>query len=58
MDTSTKIDIVEKDQDMFADFMAWVQNYNDYIVAQWDKKASSDTSEKYVEVVDTFVDVE
>ena len=58
VDTSTKIDIVEKDQDMFADFMAWVQNYNDYIVAEWDKKASSDTSEKYVEVVDTFVDVE
>ena len=58
VDTSNQIAIGEKDQDIFADFMAWVQNYNDYINSEWDKRSSSKSSEDYMEVVDTFVDVE
>ena len=58
VDTSNQISIGEKDQDMFADFMAWVQNYNDYINSEWDKRSASKSSEDYMEVVDTFVDVE
>ena len=58
VDTSNQISIGEKDQDMFADFMAWVQNYNDYINSEWDKRSASKSSEDYMKVVDTFVDVE
>jgi len=58
VDTSNQIAIGEKDQDIFADFMAWVQNYNDYINSEWDKRSASKSSEDYMEVVDTFVDVE
>ena len=50
--------IEEKDQDLFADFMAWVQNYNEYIVAEWQKKATDKMTDDEMEVVETFVDIE
>ena len=58
VDVSNQISITEKDQDIFADFMAWVQNYNDYISAEWDKRASIKAEDNLVDVVDTFVDVD
>ena len=58
LDTSKTITLEEKDQDMFADFMAWVQNYNDYINSDWQKKTSAKMSDEQMEVVETFVDIE
>ena len=58
IDTNKAVAIEEKDQDLFADFMAWVQNYNEYIVAEWQKKATDKMSDDELEVVETFVDIE
>ena len=58
LDTSKSVAIEEKDQDLFADFMAWVQNYNEYIVGEWQKKATDKMTDDELEVVETFVDIE
>tara|TARA_R100001377_G_C3185569_1_gene108403 strand:+ start:473 stop:1375 length:903 start_codon:yes stop_codon:yes gene_type:complete len=58
VDATKSITLIEKDQDMFADFMAWVQNYNEYITGEWQKKASSTMTDEQMEVVETFVDIE
>jgi hypothetical protein len=36
---SDTLDIGQEDQATFADFLAWVNNYNDYIVNQYNTKA-------------------
>ena len=40
LNLSEKIELSESDQTMFADFLAWVENYNQYIVSEWNEGAS------------------
>ena len=59
MDVAKSISIVEKDQDIFADFMAWIQNYNDYINSEWESMAKEPSlPDEDIEVVDNFIDIE
>lgn len=58
LDLSNTIDIAENEHKMFADFMAWVENYNTYIFNAWEEKANSRMEEDDIDVVDSFVDVE
>ena len=58
LDLSKTIDIAENEHKMFADFMAWVENYNTYIFNAWEEKANSRMEEDDIDVVDSFVDVE
>ena len=39
MDTTKTVELQQKDQDLFADFMSWVQNYNEYIINAYAEKA-------------------
>ena len=52
-DFNTALTISEKDTDTFSNFMGWVDNYNDYIISEWNKKsdAHSPADEK---VLDEF----
>ena len=43
---------------MFADFMTWIDNYNNYIINAWSEKANSAMDEGDAEVVDNLVDIE
>jgi hypothetical protein len=43
---------------MFADFMQWVQNYNEYIINAWSDKANSHNDEDDEYIVDGVVDIE
>ena len=52
------IKIKETDQDLFADFMAWLQNYNDYICSEWEKHTRSKMSDEEIETVEAFIDIE
>ena len=43
---------------MFADFMQWVNNYNEYIINAYAEKASSRDDEDDEFIVDELVDIE
>ena len=43
---------------MFADFMAWIQNYNDYIGSEWADKARKTMDAEDENIVDGFIDIE
>lgn len=58
LDASKSISLKEKDQDLFADFMAWIQNYNDYICAEWDKNTRSTMKQEDIETVEGFMEIE
>ena len=56
----------DTDQTMFADFLAWIENYNQYIVSEWSEQASqksidedmSSAVESIVNAEDNFIEVE
>ena len=54
------IEIVDQDQDHFAEFMQWIENYNVYIFNAWKDKAGNTEdaiSKEDEKVVDDFVKV-
>jgi hypothetical protein len=63
---SEKIDLSEKDQVMFGDFLAWVENYNQYIVSEWNEQASQNSIDEdmstavsdIIDAEDNFIEVE
>jgi len=58
LDVSSTMELTEKEQNMFADFMQWVQNYNEYIINAWSDKANSFNDEDDEYIVDGVVDIE
>jgi hypothetical protein len=56
LDVSNTLDLTETEQTMFADFMQWVQNYNDYIVNAWSDKVNAHDDEDDIAVVDGVID--
>ena len=58
LDVSNTLDLTETEQNMFADFMQWVQNYNEYIINAWSDKANSHNDEDDEYIVDGVVDIE
>jgi hypothetical protein len=58
LDVSKTIDITDKDQEMFMDFMSWVDNYNSYIANTWAEKANSSMEEDDEVMVAELVDIE
>ena len=43
---------------MFADFLAWLDNYNQYILNLWSEKANSKMEDDDMDMVDNLVDIE
>lgn len=58
LDVSTAVELTDKDQVLFGDFMAWIDNYNTYIINQWAEKANSTMEDDDIDVVDNLVDIE
>ena len=58
LDVTKTLELTDTEQTMFADFMQWVQNYNEYIINAYTEKASSrdDGDDEYI--VDGLVDIE
>ena len=56
LDLTQSLRVEDKEQSMFADFMLWVDNYNDYILNSWNENVHS-KQEVDIEGED-FVDVE
>ena len=58
LDVSKTLKVTADDNSMFADFLAWLDNYNQYILNLWSEKANSKMEDDDVDVVDTLVDIE
>lgn len=58
VDATKPIELSDDDQQLFSDFMAWVDNYNTYIVNTWAKKANAHMEDDDVDVVDDIVDID
>lgn len=58
IDMTKSLDITGKEQDSFADFMTWIENYNDYIINAYAEKSSRYNDEDDELIVDGVVDIE
>lgn len=60
LDLATSIPLLEQDQKTFADFNTWIDNYNDYIIKQFNEARANGAGEEAIDddLVDEFVDVE
>jgi len=58
LDVTKTLELTQEDQDRFGDFMAWVQNYNEYIINTYAEKANSHNDEDDEVIVDGIVDIE
>jgi hypothetical protein len=58
LDVTKTIELTQKEQGLFTDFLQWVQNYNEYIINAWQEKASNHDDEDDIEIVDGIVDIE
>ena len=58
LDVANKIDLSDEDQVIFGDFMSWIQNYNQYIVGEWDANVGGNASQDMKDIVEDFVEVD
>lgn len=59
MDTTKTVELQQKDQELFADFMSWVQNYNEYIINAYAEKAGDSDGDELDELdINYIIDVE
>ena len=58
LDLTTSIALSKEDQTTFSDFVAWVQNYNEYILNSWSENANRDMGGDDIDTVDSFVYVD
>ena len=56
-DMTNVLPTTETEHKLFGDFMAWVQNYNEYIINTWQEKAMSSQDEE-IDDVDGIVDID
>lgn len=58
LDITNTLNLTDSEQEMFASFMGWVDNYNTYIINSWAEKAKDEMSDEDVDVVDGLVDID
>ena len=58
LDVTKTLELTDTEQTMFADFMQWVHNYNEYIINAYAEKATSRNDEDDEFIVDGLVDIE
>ncbi|MEK9700312.1 MAG: hypothetical protein VW270_31310 [Candidatus Poseidoniales archaeon] len=57
LDLNETLDVQDAEQETFANFLAWVENYNEYIKGAWNDNAykNDDTD---TDTVESFVDID
>jgi len=58
LDVTSVLDLTDEEQKRFADFVSWVQNYNEYIMNAWSENANKNMQEEDMATVDDFVDID
>jgi hypothetical protein len=58
LDATTQLELTDVEQTRFADFVSWVQNYNEYILNAWSENANRDMKDEDMSTVEDFVDID
>ena len=58
LDATTQLELTDEEQTRFADFVAWVQNYNEYILNAWSENVNRDIKDEDMSTVEDFVDID
>ena len=58
LDVTKTLKVSDNEQTMFADFLAWIDNYNGYIANAWQEKANSHMEDDDIEIVDNLVEID
>ena len=59
LDLSNTLELTDKEQDTFGDFLSWVENYNEYIINAYAEKATSKNDEELDDLnINDVVDIE
>ena len=58
LDVTKTVQLTDNDQELFANFMAWIQNYNEYIINEWSTKSGQNVSQSDKDIVDSFIDID
>lgn len=58
LDLMSTLDMDNDTQEVFADFMAWIANYNQYILNEWSDKMQHSNEEIPDAIVDDLVDID
>ena len=58
LDLMSALDMDNDTQEVFADFMAWIANYNQYILNEWSDKMQHSNEEIPDAIVDDLVDID
>ena len=59
LDTTKTVDITDNDQLLFTQFREFIENYNGWVVKEWEKNVvEEDISDEDRDIVDNFVDIE
>ena len=58
VDFTNSIELTEEDQKTFADFLEWINNYNEYIVSIWKDKKADKMSESDATLVEDFIEID
>jgi len=55
LDLTNTLKLTDNEQNIFADFMGWIQNYNEYIINSWSDKARPQGED--IDGIDDIVDI-
>ena len=59
LDLTNTLELTDKEQETFGDFMSWVENYNEYIINAYAEKATSKADAELDELnIDDVVDID
>lgn len=53
-----ELELTNDDSDLWNNYMKFVDNYNEYIIKEWDKGFKQSSSDKEKEIVESFIDIE
>jgi hypothetical protein len=56
LDLSSKIETSDEDQELFGNLLAWVTNYNQYIMSQWNENVHNHENVD-ASMVESFIDI-
>ena len=58
LDVTKTMELTQKEQGMFTDFLQWVQNYNEYILNAWQEKSTLRNDDDDSIIVDGLSEIE
>ena len=58
VDLDNTFEVLEKDQALFKDFMAWIESHNRWVLSEWDQKQIQKATDEEKELAESFVDID